>query len=185
MLGCITKSSDRYAQKHDGQINPLLAQLGMPNKEMLFFFQRYRWNHLAHIHSYKSGPSTGLRLSNRTPLPSRDAVSCPRCDSSQGREESRLQRCFIKQQRAVAHWSLQLSPAKTGYRANASSTCHACLSSQPPSRSCARTPMPRAGRELLSLPNTFSLAGFPSLRLPGARVCASWSWHKHELNLVL
>lgn len=49
-----------------------------------------------------------------------------------------------------------------------------CLLTQPAlPRSCASTLMPLAARELLSLSNTFSLAGFPLLLLPGARVCAS------------
>lgn len=49
-----------------------------------------------------------------------------------------------------------------------------CLLTQPAlPRSCASTLVPLAARELLSLSNTFSLAGFALLLLPGARACAS------------
>lgn len=156
-----------------------------PNKEMLFFFQRYRWNHLVHIHSYKSGPSTGLRLSNCIPFPSRDAVSCPRCDSSQGRERSRTAEMLSQAGERCSTLKPPAEPCQD--RLSSQRILYLpCLLIQPaPHKSCARTPMPCTGRELLSLSNTFSLAAFPSLRLPGAKVCASWSWHKHELNLVL
>lgn len=133
MLGCTTKSRDRHAQKHDGQTTPLLAQLRMPDKERLFFFQRYHWNHCAHSFC-KSGPSTSLalRLSKHTPLPSRDTYFfVPGIIHSERRKKAGLQRFFLKQEVAVIHWSLQLNPAKTDYQANASSTCHACLPSQP------------------------------------------------------
>lgn len=83
-------------------------------------------------------------------------ISCYDMIHSETEKKVGLQQFFLKQEVAVTHWSLQLSPAKAGYHANTSSTCHACLPSQP-------FPEAVLAPWCLSLPGSFCRFPTPSL----------------------